>query len=95
MDQTRTEKYSGIKGGRGRPRQPYSKIKGRKEYKRGTWIRDRNVSLPKNTIGTCKNAEWKGRRGRGRPLCNARNVELGNGYCVSCWDKRSGRKVIV
>ena len=50
MDQTRTEKYSGIKGGRGRPRQPYSKIKGRKEYKRGTWIRDRNVSLPKNTI---------------------------------------------
>ena len=32
MDQTRTEKYSGIKGGRGSPRQPYSKIKGRKEY---------------------------------------------------------------
>ena len=95
MDQIRTEIYSGIKGGRGRPRQPYSKVKGIKEYKTGTWIRDRNVSLPKNTIGTCKNAEWKGRRGRGRPLCNARNVELGNGYCVRCWDKKSGGKFII
>ena len=95
MDQIRTEIYSVIKGGRGRPRQPYSKVKGIKEYKTGTWIRDRNVSLPKNTIGTCKNAEWKGRRGRGRPLCNARNVELGNGYCVSCWDKKSGGKFII
>jgi hypothetical protein len=95
MDQTRTEKYSGTKGGRGRPRQPYLKVKYSKEYKTGTWIRERTASLPENTIGTCKNAEWKGKRGRGRPLCDAVNVELGNGYCVSCWDKRSGRKVIV
>ena len=95
MDQTRTEIYSGIKGGRGRPRQPYSKIKGRKEYKRGTWVRDRKVSLPEINIGTCKNASWRGRRGRGRPLCDAVNVELGNGYCVSCWDKKSGGKFII
>jgi len=81
--------YSSIKSGKGRPIQISPIFNGRKEYKRGVWGKD--VVLPKITVSTCRNAK---KRGGSKPTCTAMNVELGNGYCVTCWDKKTSRKVI-
>ncbi len=35
------------------------------------------IALPDSSIGDCKN--WSS--------CGQRQVELGNGYCVSCYDR--------
>ena len=38
---------------------------------------DEHVRLPQSTVGLCKNYG----------KCRSFDIELGNGYCVSCWDK--------
>ena len=40
----------------------------------------RNTPVPKHTIGNCE--RWKN--------CRQFSVDLGNGYCVKCWDKGFG-----
>jgi hypothetical protein len=67
-----------------------------------TWKRDynygnRKVHLPQISMGACKNSKpyfTKGGR-KGVKICPNINVELGNGYCVTCWDIKSSRKTIV
>jgi len=48
-----------------------------------TWKRDynygnRKVHLPEQSFGKCYQAR----------ICGNTNVELGNGYCIACWDKK-------
>ena len=43
---------------------------------------DKNVALPSETVGDCKN--WK--------RCRQYNVILGNGLCIDCWDKKTGSR---
>ena len=67
-----------------------------------TWKRDynygnREVHLPQISMGACKNSKpYLTKSGRpGTKLCSNTNVELGNGYCVTCWDIKATRKSIV
>ena len=48
-------------------------------------------------MGACKNSEpYLTKSGKpGTKLCPNTNVELGNGYCVTCWDIKATRKIIV
>ena len=54
------------------------------------------VDMPSTSIGACKNSKMyltsSGRIKYG--FCENLNVELGNGYCIVCWDKKSGSKVV-
>ncbi len=66
------------------------------------WKRDfnygnRKVHLPKTSMGACKNSKpYLTKSGRqGTKLCPNTNVELGNGYCITCWDIKSTRRIIV
>ena len=58
---------------------------------------NRKVYLPKTSMGACKNSEpYLTKSGKpGTKLCPNTNVELGNGYCVTCWDGKCGHKIIV
>jgi len=58
---------------------------------------NRKVHLPKTSMGACKNSKpYLTKSGRpGTKLCLNTNVELGNGYCVTCWDKKCWQKIIV
>jgi len=58
--------------------------------KKQTWKRDynygnRKVHLPEQSFGKCYQAR----------ICGNTNVELGNGYCIACWDKKCWQKIIV
>lgn len=58
--------------------------------KKHTWRRDynygnRKVRLPEVSFGKCLKAR----------ICGNTNVDLGNGYCISCWDKKCGHKIII
>ena len=46
----------------------------------GIVARWRNTPVPKHTVGDC--VRWKN--------CNQFGIDLGNGYCVKCWDRGYG-----
>ena len=39
-----------------------------------------DIPQPEHTVGVCK--RWE--------RCKQFNIDLGNGYCVQCWDKGYG-----
>ena len=45
---------------------------------------NRKTHLPEQSFGRCYLAR----------LCGNTNVELGNGYCMTCWDKKCWQKII-
>ena len=70
--------------------------------KKYIWKRDynygnRKVALPQISVGACENSKpYQTSGGRvGLNLCPNTNVELGDGYCVTCWDRKSSRETIV
>jgi len=44
------------------------------------FARWRDTPVPEHTVGNC--VRWE--------KCKSFNIDLGNGYCVKCWDKGYG-----
>lgn len=56
--------------------------------KKENWRRDYNYGnrkehLPEHGFGKCYLSR----------ICGNTNVELGNGYCIACWDKKSWQTI--